>query len=146
MLKIRSGAPADLARLLEIENAVFPGDRLSRRSLAHALKSPSLTLFTADWRGHVVGYALVSYRRGSRNARLFSIAADADAPRGVGRALLDACERDARKRACLRMRLETRYDNARAIAFYEKNEYRVFGQYENYYDDGATAARYEKVL
>jgi ribosomal protein S18 acetylase RimI-like enzyme len=44
------------------------------------------------------------------------------------------------------LRLEVRYDNASAIALYEKMGYRQFGQYERYYEDGAAALRFEKRL
>ncbi len=39
-----------------------------------------------------------------------------------------------------------RYDNAPAIALYEKCGYRPFGEHEDYYTDGATALRYKKIL
>ena len=39
-----------------------------------------------------------------------------------------------------------RYDNAAAIALYEKWGFRQFGEHEDYYADGAAALRYEKVL
>ena len=39
-----------------------------------------------------------------------------------------------------------RYDNAPAIALYEKLGYRQFGNYPGYYADGAEALRFEKQL
>ena len=44
------------------------------------------------------------------------------------------------------MTLEVRYDNAPAIALYEKCGFRAFGEHEDYYSDGATALRYRKRL
>ena len=44
------------------------------------------------------------------------------------------------------MTLEVRYDNAPAIALYEKCGFRQFGEHEDYYEDGATALRYKKAL
>ena len=66
--------------------------------------------------------------------------------RGVGRELLHAAERYARAHGCVALRLEVRYDNARAIALYEKLGYREFSRYPEYYADGATALRFEKSL
>ena len=66
--------------------------------------------------------------------------------RGVGRELLQAAERYARAHGRTRLRLEARYDNASAIALYEKLGYRTFGRYPGYYADGAEALRFEKAL
>ena len=44
------------------------------------------------------------------------------------------------------LRLEVREDNARAIRIYEQNGYRRIGREPDYYEDGATALRYEKTL
>ena len=95
----------------------------------------------------LAGYALVAVRKGGKTARLYSLAVDPkQGRRGVGRALLQACERYARARDLSALRLEVRYDNASAIALYEKMGYRQFGQYEGYYADGGAALRFEKRL
>ncbi len=44
------------------------------------------------------------------------------------------------------LRLEVREDNSRAIRIYEKSGYRKIGREPGYYEDGATALRYEKTL
>jgi hypothetical protein len=44
------------------------------------------------------------------------------------------------------MRLEVHEHNTRAIARYEKSGYRLFGRHRDYYDDHATALRFEKPL
>jgi [ribosomal protein S18]-alanine N-acetyltransferase len=95
----------------------------------------------------LAGYVLVSLRRTSRALRIYSIAVDARfARRGVGRALLMACEAYARRRRRSTLTLEVRYDNASAIALYESSGFRQFGEHARYYADGAAALRYEKSL
>ena len=95
----------------------------------------------------LAGYALCRPRKGGRTARIYSLAVDpAQARRGVGRALLQACERYARAHGRAALRLEVRYDNAAAIALYEKMGYHPFGHYDGYYEDGAAALRFEKRL
>ncbi len=95
----------------------------------------------------MAGYALVSLRKGSRAACIYSIAVAARfARRGVGLALLQACEKYARQQGRAVLRLEVRYDNRAAISLYEKSDFRQFGEHRDYYADGATALRYEKVL
>ena len=66
--------------------------------------------------------------------------------RGVGRALLNACEAYGRRHRRSALTLEVRYDNAAAIALYESSGFRQFGEHARYYADGATALRYEKSL
>ncbi|MGA2495889.1 MAG: GNAT family N-acetyltransferase, partial [Roseiarcus sp.] len=65
---------------------------------------------------------------------------------GVGRALQQACERNARGQGLEAQRLEVRNDNPAANALKEKIGFRPFGRYPGYYEDGATALRFEKRL
>lgn len=143
---IRRGAAGDLDRLVEIEEAAFETDKLSRRSFAHALDSAAAALLVGESGGRVVGYALANFRKNSRKCRLFSLARDPAAPAGCGRALLEAIERAAIGRGCVAMRLEVRETNSRAIDLYEKAGYRRIGRHAVYYEDGAPALRFEKIL
>ncbi len=146
-MTVRAASPDDLDAIQALEVAAFPGDRLSRRSLRGFLRAAHRPLFVAKFGERLAGYALVALRKGGKSARLYSLAVDpAHGRRGVGRALLQACERYARARDRSALRLEVRYDNASAIALYEKMGYRQFGQYEGYYADGAAALRFEKRL
>lgn len=101
-----------------------------------------LVAFSGD---KAVGYSMILYRSNAGAARLYSIAADPGV-KGVGRALLEASERAASRRGARALRLEVREDNSRAIDLYEKNGYRPIGRRPSYYEDGATALRYEKQL
>lgn len=110
------------------------------------MASPSCALIVAEDAKGVVGYALLEFRANSRLARLFSIARIENAPAGCGRALLEACEREARRRDCRAMRLEARENNFRALNLYERAGYTSFARVANYYEDGAAALRLEKRL
>ena len=146
-LLIRPARPADLDAIEALEAAVFSGDRLSRRSLRAFIRSPRKPLLVAHWEGRLAGYALDALREGSRVARLYSIAVDpAVGRRGIGRALLGACEAYARRYGREALRLEVRDDNCAAITLYERLDYRRFGRHEAYYDDGAAALRLEKPI
>jgi len=145
--KLRRGRSSDLDDLIAIENAVFTVDLLSRRSFRHFLTSRNATLIVGKESGKLAGYALVLYRPCSGIARLYSIAvAPHVGQRGVGPLLLAAAESDARRRRRRSMRLEVHEHNTRAIARYEKSGYRLFGRRPDYYDDHATALRFEKLL
>ncbi len=144
---IRAAKPADLATLQAIETACFTQDRLSPRAMARHLASPTADVLLATLGAEPAGYALLLYRSTSTLARLYSIATLPVARgKGVGRRLMDALERAAKKRGCDRLRLEVREKNRPAIALYESLGYRRIGRYENYYQDGAPALRFEKPL
>ena len=73
-ISVRPALEADIDRLVDIENAVFAGDRLSRRSLRRLVASPSAVIILAEIDGNTIGYAVVLLRRGTLAARLYSIA------------------------------------------------------------------------
>jgi ribosomal-protein-alanine acetyltransferase len=137
----------DLDAIEALEAAAFTGDRLSRRSLRAFIRAPRRPLLVARFGERIAGYALLSARHGGRTARIYSLAVDpAQTRRGVGRALLQACERYARGHGLDALRLEVRYDNPAAIGLYEKFGFHPSGRYPGYYEDGATALRFEKRL
>lgn len=144
---VRRAASEDLRDILAIEEAAFATDRLSLRRLRALLASRSADLLVATVGGAVAGYCLVLRRRNSRVARLYSIAVrDGFAGFGIGRLLLAAAENAAAAASATILRLEVRNDNPRAIRLYETTGYRGIGSRENYYQDGATALRYEREL
>jgi ribosomal protein S18 acetylase RimI-like enzyme len=122
-------------------------DQVSRRSLRYFLRAPHRPVIAATFEGELAGYVLVSLRKGGRTVRIYSLAVGTRfARRGVGRALLQACEGYARGHGRATLVLEVRYDNAAAIALYEDLGFRQFGEHADYYADGATALRFRKSL
>ena len=103
-----------------LENELFQTDRVSRRSLREFLRAKHRPVIAATIDDEIAGYALVALRKGARALRIYSLAVDARfARRGVGRALLQACEAYARRHGRSALTLEVRYDNVPAIALYE---------------------------
>ncbi len=146
-LVVREAIVDDLDAIAKLECDSFPEDRVSRRSLGHFLRAPHRPVIAATIDGELAGCALLSLRKRARAARIYSIAVDACfSRRGVGLVLLQACEKYARLRGRAALTLEVRYDNAPAIALYEKWGFRQFGEHKDYYADGATALRYRKDL
>ncbi len=144
-LEIRPARASDLDALVAIEQAVFDADRISRRAFRALIIGDHPIVLVAEAGGMIAGCCVILTRADSHKARLYSLAA-APGRTGVGRALLQGAEAAARARGSTGMRLEVRADNARAIALYEKAGYRVFGQKPDYYADGATALRFEKLF
>jgi [ribosomal protein S18]-alanine N-acetyltransferase len=146
-INVREARPRDLEAIARLENESFESDRVSRRSLREFLRAPHRPLIVATIDEELAGYALVSLRKGARALRIYSLAVAARfARRGVGRALLQACDAYARRHRREALTLEVRYDNSAAIALYESSGFRQFGEHAHYYADGATALRYEKPL
>jgi ribosomal protein S18 acetylase RimI-like enzyme len=136
----------DLDALIALEEHFCEADRLSRRSFRHFISSPKSTLFIAEIDDKVAGCAIVLYRKGSTLARLYTIATATEFQRrGVGRFLLAAAEKDAKRRRCRAMRLEVR-KRTKAIKLYERSGYLRFGERLKYYCDRFDAWRYEKPL
>jgi predicted double-glycine peptidase len=95
----------------------------------------------------VIGYGLIWLHRGTRLARLYSLAVHPDA-RGMGVAqhLLSRLETIAAEQQRLFMRLEVAVSNRSAIALYEQRGYRRFGEYSDYYADHDDALRMQKTI
>ena len=146
-VSIRRAVHADLSALIALENATFSSDRLSPRQWRRHLDNANAEIWVAEMDAQAGAAAVLFYRKGSRLARLYSLAvATGLRGRGVGEALLDACERAARLRGCDRLRLEVRRDNVVAERLYQRRGYQLFAQRPDYYEDGETASCYEKAL
>ena len=144
---IRDAAAADLDAVEALETRVFDADELSRRSLRYYIGAPTARFLVLEQAGAVIGDAIVAFRRGARVARLYSVAVHPDhAGHGHGRRLLAACEQAAAERGAAVLRLEVRADNAPAIALYGRSGYAEFGRYDDYYEDGTAALRFEKPI
>ncbi len=151
---IRPATLADLDALVALEHAAFATDRAERRAIRHAIRSPTMDVLAAlldvaDGAPDpvLVGAAVLERRRGSRIARLASIAV---APNrgglGLGGKILGAAEARAHAHGCDRLRLEVRADNGAGIRLYERRGYVRFAVRPDYYEDGMEAWRYERAL
>jgi ribosomal protein S18 acetylase RimI-like enzyme len=146
-LKLRPASPDDIDALIEIENAVFTADRISRRSFRTLISRPTAATIVAEDDGRMLGYAMILFRKGTGLARLYSIAvAPGSVGRGIARALLARAEEEALGHDRFLLRLEVREDNRRAIDIYRKAGYRRIGRHPDYYADGMAALRFEKLL
>jgi ribosomal protein S18 acetylase RimI-like enzyme len=144
---IRRATRADIDALLALEEATFDSDRISRAQWRRHIDSDTASVFVGGARGGVDAATVVFYRRGTRGARLYSLAVAAPVRgTGLGAALLARAEADAHDRGCTSMRLEVRADNSPAIALYERRGYARIVRLPRFYEDGADGWRYVKVL
>jgi ribosomal protein S18 acetylase RimI-like enzyme len=148
-VRVRRAEISDLDDLVALEDATFDSDRLSRTQFRRHLDSDTARVLVASANHRrFLGNALVFFRKGSKVARLYSIASLPEARgKGVGTALLDAVESEAQRRRCQFVRLEVHTSNASAIRLYERLGYRrLGGVVKGFYENGADAFRYEKTL
>ncbi|SDO71839.1 GNAT family N-acetyltransferase/peptidase C39 family protein [Desulforhopalus singaporensis] len=144
-IEIRNAVASDLQHLVTIEEACFMTDRLSMRQFRHWLKADNCIFKVADDGKKLFGYGLVVLHKGTRLARLYSMAISPDARRlGIAKKLLTTLEQDAVTEGRLFMRLEVSENNNAAQALYHQLGYRAFGEYENYYQDQSDALRMQK--
>ena len=142
---IRTVEDRDLDGLLVLEEASFKTDRLSRRRFQHWIKADNRVFMVVEKDRQVLAYGLVFLHKGTRLARLYSIAVSAATRgQGIGRKLMLALEQAAMEQGRLDMRLEVAKNNAGAIGLYENMGYRVFGEYHDYYTDHGDALRMQK--
>lgn len=139
--RIRPGRPADAAGILELEQ-LFPGDRMSPASVRRFLRVPTAAVLVAEQSGKVVGALVLSFRRTSDWARLYSVVVAPSARgQGLGAKLVKQAERRARDRGCRGLRLEVREDNAAARNLYRRLGYDERQVLPDYYQDGAPGRR-----
>jgi len=144
---LRRATLDDLNTLEQVENNCFAGDRLHRRSLRHWIKAPHGEFIVAVGQSGVVGYGLVWCHKGTRLARLYSLALLPEM-RGSGTAarLIRELESVTAARGYLFMRLEVAKTNQAAVSLYRRCGYRVFGEYHDYYEDHSDALRMQKTI
>lgn len=146
-LIIRPVKETDLAGLVALEQMSFASDRLSKRRFQHWIKADHRLFLVAQLEDRIVGYGLVFLHRGTRLARLYSLAIDQTVRgRGIGRRLLSALEEEAADLGRLHMRLEVATDNESAIRLYDSTGYRQFGIHVDYYENHADALRMQKCI
>lgn len=147
-LNIRAASDTDLPQLLSLEQQCFDTDRLSKRSFKRFIQSAQSVLSIAESEnGEMLGYGLVWLHKGTRLARLYSLAVSPTARgMGVAKSLLNQLEFQASERGRLHMRLEVADKNTAAIALYQAQGYRIFGEYSDYYDDHSDALRMQKPI
>jgi ribosomal-protein-alanine acetyltransferase len=146
-VRLRAAQIADIPSIMAIEARCFRSDRASARGLVGLIRNGRAVVLVATRNAEVLGYVGVQFRADSDCARIYSIALKREARGlGLGRLLMRAAERQARRRGCTRMRLEVRLSNRRALGLYRALGYATLTALPAYYSDGGDALRMEKPL
>jgi ribosomal protein S18 acetylase RimI-like enzyme len=133
----------DLTLVRSLEQACFPKDAWPLLDIVSVLTLPSVVRLKAVCDGKVVGFVAGDVRRDERMAWIATIGVLPEyRGRGIGRALMDACEAQIPTPA---IRLSVRPSNLPAIQLYESRGYAAVGRWKSYYQDGEDALVMEKV-
>lgn len=135
----------DIDALIAIEDGCFSSDKLSRRSFKRFIINQQSIVLVCFKQQEIVAYLLIVFHRGTRLARLYSMAV-LNEYRGLGlsKQLLTTGESLAIEKGALYLRLEVNSTNHVAIALYNKLNFREFAFIENYYEDQSDAIRMQK--
>ncbi|MDF7801729.1 peptidase C39 family protein [Pontiellaceae bacterium B1224] len=134
-----------LDALMTLEEKCFETDRLSRRSMRRFITGDQSIFLTALSGDSLAGYLLIIFYRGTRLARLYSLAVDPDLRgQGISKKLLKAGEAEALNRGAIHFRLEVAPSNDAALQLYRSFGFKDFGRVQDYYEDHTDALRMQK--
>jgi ribosomal-protein-alanine N-acetyltransferase len=134
----------DLGALRKLEQACFDKDAWPVLDLIAVLTFPEVVRLKAMLDGQMIGFVAGDPRRRDGWAWIATIGVDPRYQRrGVGRALLLACES---RLNVPRVRLTVRLSNTGAISLYEKEGYKTIDIWKGYYVDGEDGIVMEKIL
>ncbi len=133
-MEIQTANIIDLGALRRLETACFDKDAWPLLDLIAVLTWPEVIRLKAVDAGEMIGFIAGDPRSSDGVAWISTIAVDPRwQRRGVGRALLRACEAQIE---LPRMKLTVRVSNQGAIALYEQEGYRMVDLWRGYYNDG----------
>ena len=143
-MEIQTASIRDLGALRRLENACFGKDAWPIFDLIAVLTWSDIIRLKAVEDGEMIGFVAGDPRPSQGAGWIATIGVDpAYQHRGIGRALLRACE--ARMNFS-RSKLTVRLSNDKAIALYEQEGYRVVEIWKKYYNDGEDGLVMEKIL
>jgi len=134
----------DLAALRRLENACFDMDAWPLLDLIAVLTLSEVIRLKAVEFGEMIGFVAGDTRPANGAAWISTIGVDPRYQRrGIGRALLEACEARIK---LPRIKLTVRMSNYGAIALYEQEGYHISEIWHGYYNDGEDGLVMEKDL
>ena len=142
LMEIIPATLRDLNALRRLEHICFEKDSWPLFDLIAVLSFPDVVRLKAVEDNKMVGFIAGDPRPSQGFSWIATIAVLPDYRRkGIGRALLNACEAQLRTP---RLRLSVRATNQSAITLYEQEGYRTMDIWKAYYNDGENAIVMEK--
>lgn len=143
-MDIQPASIRDLGPLRRLERACFGQDSWPLLDLMAVLTWPEVIRLKAVENGEMIGFVAGDPRPSQGAVWVATIAVDPSYQRrGIGSALLRACETQAR---LPRVKLTVRISNDGAISLYKKAGYQTIDIWKRYYSNGEDGLVMEKVL
>jgi ribosomal-protein-alanine N-acetyltransferase len=149
--------PAPLIRLATVHDAAAIAE-LSRRAIEQglgwswqparvlaAIRDRATNVAVIDGAEAIVGFGIMLYREEAAHLTLLAVD-EGHRGQGLGQALVTWLEQPARVAGAVRIRVEARADNPRAIAFYERLGFRLLRTVPGYYSGLVDAVQLHKAL
>ncbi len=142
-MKITPTNPLDLNELRHVVQVCFPQDAWPLLDLIAVLTFPGVIRLKAVEEERMIGFVAGDPRKTEGLSWIAIIGVLPEfRQRGIGRALLKACEQNLPTR---RIRLSVRESNLAAIQMYQTAGYYTIDRWEHYYNDGGDAIIMEKI-
>jgi len=145
IVRIRLARMDDLPAIMHTENSCFGEERFDTGVVrAFLSRKDSFALVAIDGT-NVIGAAMCNCSERNARGRIASVAVlDDHRGKGIGSKLVNACEREFRKRGVTRFTLEVAIDNKPAVRTYISNGYVIMCTMKDYYSRGRGAYFMEK--
>ncbi len=144
---MRAATRSDINILAAMEAASFSTDVLSQKQFKYYLTQPNAELWVAHDADSLMGYVLVTFRKGTRLARIYSLlVAPKYQGQGVGRTLIKEAQKLAKARHCTWLRLEVAVENSAAKGLYHSMGFRKYASKKHYYGPQLHAECLQKPL
>ena len=135
---VESAKIDQLERLSEIEDKCFGKEAYGEQHLSYLFDSPDTLTLVASVNQEPAGF-IVARVDVSRNIQFGHVITldvlESWRRKGIASALLHRVEEQFEARGLKEVRLEVREDNTAAISLYIRNDYKIIGKLEHYYED-----------
>ncbi|MBI4445166.1 MAG: GNAT family N-acetyltransferase [Acidobacteria bacterium] len=139
---IRHATPADLPRLIELEQVCFESDRFTLKQYRQLIGRRRAEVVVYESAGKVVGSATILLNRRVGGARLYNLNVHPDFQRrGIGKALLRWTVEHAASARCDWVSLEVKVNNPVALSLYKKFGFETIQRLCRFYEDESDAFR-----
>jgi ribosomal-protein-alanine acetyltransferase len=145
---LRRATPADLDRIMALEEAIYPDDAWSPLNMAAELENPhGYYLVAVDADDTIAAYAGLLAPMGTGQGDIQTVTVAPEARRqGLARTLLLQLLNEARRRGAQELFLEVRIDNEPAQALYRELGFEVLSLRKGYYKGGVDALTMKLVV